>query len=254
MEYYNNYSEILCDTVSQNFNKETLQKSELIKKHDNSEFKHSKEKWTKIFSLNSHTLLCLSIQGETIELCIKHLFHNVSLKNYEALKERYLGGEKRVSHTKKYFDHSSDLIHEAVLQKIETGSAFSSSEEFSLYYCSQDFKNIYCVNFSVSDTELQIQEYRQVINENYSSVTSFTVSFDSCSKTNIFFFASEQCEGVLVSNPISFGRKETNEKVKFTHIVGQGNIISSSLSSIISGVTKRITKNERIQNSCIKIQ
>jgi len=143
IEFYDNYTEIVCDTVSSKLNKGVSVEKELIKRQDDSEFRHTKEKWTKLFSLNSQTILCVSIQGDVVELKVKHLFHSAGYKTYEALKEGYSGKSGNISQTKKYLDHSSDLIHEAVLQKIENVSQHHNLQEFCLYYSSKDFKAIY---------------------------------------------------------------------------------------------------------------
>lgn len=241
LEFYQNYTEIICDTVNSKRNEEN--KHELVKRQDKSEFKHTHEKWTKVFSLDSNALLCLSIQGEAVEITVKHLFHSAALKNHEALKERYSGAKKQVSQTKKYLDHSSELLHQAVLQKLDTSGTTKEADEYVLYYCSKDFKVIYCVKLFITDTELTSYESKQAITEDYSSIRSFTISHDSVSNTNIFFFASEEFNGVLVSNPVSFGRKDTNERISFSHVLGQANIITSGISSLISGVAKRIARN-----------
>ncbi|CAI2363566.1 unnamed protein product [Moneuplotes crassus] len=253
LEFCNNFSEIVCDTVSLK-SKAANSKTELIKRQDKSEFKHTKDKWTKVFSLNSNACLCLSIQGEVVEMTIKNLFHNAALKNHEALKQRYSVAQKQVSQTKKYLDHSSDLLHQAVLQKIESSSSLHSGDEFALYYCSDDFKVIYCVRFFVSDTVLEPQEFKQAITEDYSSINSFSVSYDPIANTNTFFFSSKEFNGVLVSYPVSFGRKETNTRINFSHILGQSNMITSGITSLFNGVTKRIGRNGGDNSNCLKLE
>jgi len=59
----------------------------------------------------------------------------------------------------------------------------------------------------------------------------------------------------LVSNQTTFGRKqESNERLNLTQVKGQGNILKAKLGSLFQTVKKRITRAERTESHCIKLQ
>lgn len=91
------------------------------------------------------------------------------------------------------------------------------------------------------------------LNSEFTSVTSFTVSYDFSTDSNLFFFGSNQTEDVLVSESTTFGRKNSPSSINLRSINSNGGIVKN-IGKMFSGVTKRISRAERNQNHCIKVQ
>jgi hypothetical protein len=91
------------------------------------------------------------------------------------------------------------------------------------------------------------------LNSEFTSVTSFTVSYDSSTDSNLFFFGSDETEDVLVSESSAFGRKNGSSSINLRSISDHGGL-RKNLGKLFSGVTKRISRAERKQHHCIKVQ
>lgn len=105
------------------------------------------------------------------------------------------------------------------------------------------------------DLELRAEESKISINSEYQSVTTFTVTYDYTNDRNYFLFGSQEVEGVLVSSATTFGRKQTgNERLELTHTSGQGGILKNKIGSLLKNMSKRLTRQERNQTHCIKLQ
>lgn len=258
LEHYENYSEIHCSTVMDKADKKTAQGKELIKQRpEDSKVNPFSSKMTRVFDLNPHTLLIVTIQGKVVEVSVKYISYNMGSNNYESenLTNSNSLASKFPTVTKRFNDHTSDLLQEMVLQALGQEGRGTSWSNFSLYYCSKDLTTVYCLQITISENSFQAFPQKIGINTEYNYCTTFSVSYDSREDKNTIIFGSNEVEGVLVSNQTTFGRKqESNERLNLTQVKGQGNILKAKLGSLFQTVKKRITRAERTESHCIKLQ
>lgn len=84
IEFYSNYSEVFCSTVSHSGDKKSVQGKELIQQRpEDSKIHPYSSKLTKVFDLNPQSLLIVTIQGKVVEVTVKFLSHTVGFREHE---------------------------------------------------------------------------------------------------------------------------------------------------------------------------
>lgn len=147
------------------------------------------------------------------------------------------------------------MLQEVVLQRLDEGNNVLDYPRFCLFYCSKDLSTIYGLRFTVSEYEFKTEHLKMGINADYRNLTTFAVSYSYSNDRNVFLFGSEEVEGVLISNPTSFGRKqESNERLNLNHVTGLSGILKAKIGSLFSTVKRRITNRDRTQHFCLKLQ
>lgn len=256
--FYQNYTEIVCATTESKKVTRSSHANELIKQRpEESLIKANSTKWAKVFGLNPQTVLSVTIQGKIIEISVRYLWNRIGFKQYEAesFSQKNSWAPKYQANTKRYDNHSSELLHEVVLQRVDEGNNLEDSPNYCLYYCGKDLSSVYWLKFSVFDLELRAEESKIGINTEHQSATTFSVTYDYTNDRNYFLFGSQEVEGVLVSGSTTFGRKPTgNERLELTHTSGQGGILKNKIGSLLKNMSKRLTRQERSQTHCIKLQ
>jgi hypothetical protein len=258
IEFYSNYSEIFCSTVSHSGDKKSIQGKELIQqKPEDSKINPYSSKLTKVFDLNPQTLLIVTIQGKVVETTVKFLSHTVGFREHEVddFSRSNSWVQKQPTVTKRFNDHSYELLQEVVLQRLDEGNNVTDCPRFCLFYCSKDLSLIYGLRFTVSEYEFRAEHLKMGVNAEFQNVTTFAVSYSYASDRNVFLFGSEEVEGVLISNQTSFGRKqESNERLNLNHVTGLSGILKAKIGSLFNTVKRRITNRDRTQHYCLKLQ
>jgi hypothetical protein len=141
LEFYNNYTEIRCSTlVSKKASKATGK--ELIMQEKDAMIKANSHKWAKAFSLNSETLLTVTIQGNVVELTLKNLFSNVGGKSYDALK-KYSGADKHNEDTNRYVNLDFEILQEAWVESVYEGNELYENASYSVFYVSKNLDTLF---------------------------------------------------------------------------------------------------------------
>ena len=253
VKFINNYTEIYCGSLETKRHDKSAISRSLIQRNADDEFiRNDKEKWTKVFEVNAQYILIVTIQAGLLEVTLKHLYFNEPrfvINEFERVNQR--NPVVNSSITKRFPDHSADLLQEAFLQKIIGSKTSSMLQECNLFYCDKNLRNLYCIKMSVSESEFKWEKSVVAINSEYNTVSTFTVIFDYSNDSSVFMFGSSQVDGVLVSNASKFGGKQIgNNNLNLTYFPR----VSGILNSIISNkIIKKVRGVEQNQNYWIKL-
>lgn len=254
IRFYNNYTELYWGSLEGKKQDKSANSRPLIQRTADEEFiRQDRDRWIKVLPINHQCFIVVTIQGSQLQVTLKHLYFNESTytsSDFERLNQRSALSNSSIS--KRFQDHSGELVQEVFLQNNDGAESSLTSQECTLFYCDKNLRNVYWLKMSVSEREFKWDKSVININSDYNSACTFTVAYDHINDSNIFMFGSPQIDGVLISNGSKFGRKQVaNNVLNLTYI----SRVTGLFSSIISNkLIKKVRGADISQNYCIKLR